>query len=202
MTVAEDAKAANARLRREWQQRPRLTTITPAALGSVSDEWIEQVTLDFIWAHGVLPGTETKRLLETLPPGFATIYCAWALDAEIGNGGFQQYFWNQGAEFLGMTEKALRDLGAEEHAAIFDEAVRVFARWNKPSLTGMGPQQQLEAFSEAATDDVFESVDRRWPSSDLEVRRKRYIRENAHLFTASISRWRRLRAWLRGVRLD
>jgi hypothetical protein len=47
----------------------------------------------------------------------------WALEAEVNNGGFSQYFYNSSNETAGFVVEALETIGAPQTAAICREAI-------------------------------------------------------------------------------
>jgi hypothetical protein len=53
---------------------------------------------------------------------FSTI---WALESEVNNGGFSQYFLNSSSETAGFAAEALETIGAPKTAAICREAIHV-----------------------------------------------------------------------------
>lgn len=60
--------------------------------------------------------------LEALSPAEATAVGVWLLDAEVNNGGFDQYYFNTGGELAALTVQALRDIGAMQTASLLDAA--------------------------------------------------------------------------------
>ena len=49
--------------------------------------------------------------------------CIWALESEVNNGGFLQYFQNGSCETAGIVCEALRLIGAERMAALSAKAI-------------------------------------------------------------------------------
>jgi hypothetical protein len=60
--------------------------------------------------------------VELLSPGRRAVALAEALDAEVNNGGFDQYFVNSSGDWAAATPGALRMLGREDIAAMVDRA--------------------------------------------------------------------------------
>ena len=46
----------------------------------------------------------------------------WLLEAEVNNGGFNQYYWNSAGELATETVKSLNEIGAIETASIVEAA--------------------------------------------------------------------------------
>ncbi len=197
MALSPEADA----FRREWEKRPRLLTVTPEAIAGLSDRWLEQALLEFVWAHDVNRGPDLVAVLQRLPPGFRAIYGPWLVDSEVANGGFHQYFWNHGEELVLTTEEALGTLGASEHQAIFVEALAAHRGRQQVARAGLSAHEQLQAFSDDALQQAFEDVDKKWDDApDLEETRRKYIRAQAHLFVARLQGWQRIKAFMRGAR--
>jgi hypothetical protein len=56
----------------------------------------------------------------------------WGLEAEINNGGFQQYFFNSAGDAAPDAPAALRAIGAQQAAAIVAEALALFPQGPPP----------------------------------------------------------------------
>jgi hypothetical protein len=52
----------------------------------------------------------------------------WALESEVNNGGFSQYFWNASGATANFAPRALRVIGAAACAAIVERALQVVSR--------------------------------------------------------------------------
>jgi hypothetical protein len=50
----------------------------------------------------------------------------WELEAEVNNGGFEQYFFNTSGDGAQEVEQALRTIGAQRMADIVKQAVSLF----------------------------------------------------------------------------
>ena len=46
----------------------------------------------------------------------------WFLEAEVNNGGFNQYYWNSAGELAAETVNSLKEIGAHETASIVEAA--------------------------------------------------------------------------------
>ena|SRR6056297_1151259 len=55
-----------------------------------------------------------------------TFICVWALDGEVNNGGFDQWFFNSSGDYATSTPDALRRIGADRLAEIVDRAISAF----------------------------------------------------------------------------
>ena len=80
---------------------------------------------------------------------------AW-LEAEVNNGGFDQFFFNSSGDRFRETVSALRAIGAERTAALVAEAGAVFP--DGPSPDRATRMKQMEAIPE----DAFAAFDARF----------------------------------------
>lgn len=183
----EELKRQIAESVRKWEARPRYSELTPEVLAAVPDDLLEQAIVDFVTAHGEWQDDALLALFASLPEGFGIVYTSWALDAEIANGGFHQYFWNTKGRYLDLATKAVARIGSPEHVQVLEEAVAIFRGQGRPDLTGLDPRQQLEAFSASARASELDPLDSRWYDlGDLAAARVRFIREAPALFTARL----------------
>jgi hypothetical protein len=82
---------------------------------------------------------------------FSTI---WALEGEVNNGGFEQYFFNHSGETANYAPMALRTVGAMQCAAIVERALSTVSEEPLPLDT-----EQRREFMDALCDDVSETLD-------------------------------------------
>lgn len=52
-----------------------------------------------------------------------TFSCVWALEAEVNNGGFSQYFFNSSRETASFVVEALKVIGASKTAQLCEQAI-------------------------------------------------------------------------------
>jgi hypothetical protein len=84
----------------------------------------------------------------------------WWLEADVNNGGFEQYYFNSGGDFATMAPSALREIGAHEMARIVDEANAHFGPVG-PSTSRDDRQVALERIRDAHPD-AFELLNARF----------------------------------------
>jgi hypothetical protein len=69
-----------------------------------------------VWAREAALG------IDALSPAERVFLCVWNLEAEVNNGGFEQFFVNSAGDNAAETPGALRQIGAAQAAAIAEEA--------------------------------------------------------------------------------
>lgn len=81
--------------------------------------------IDPIWFGLNTPYEPDPRLAE-LTPGQRALYALRWTEAEVGNGGFDQYFTNSTGYLLPEAQEGARTLGSLEWATLLDEARDIF----------------------------------------------------------------------------
>ncbi len=68
-----------------------------------------------------------------LTPAEQVAYCVDALEREVNNGGFEQFFWNSSGDTAHETVEALQAIGANNAASIVREAIACFPGGSVPA---------------------------------------------------------------------
>jgi hypothetical protein len=114
------ALAANAK------PRPRIESLTESEIGRLDPEDIDIAVIDFVQQHFVPLENRVSAVL-SMPRGLQIFYLSFIVEAEVMNGGFNQFFWNPSSEFAELMATALHDLGATEAATLFAQAIEAFS---------------------------------------------------------------------------
>lgn len=69
---------------------------------------------------------------EDLPESDRVLVTLWGLEADVNNGGFDQYFFNSSGDQAFFAERALRLIGAGKMADIVARAVSLFGEQGVP----------------------------------------------------------------------
>lgn len=108
----------------------------------------------------ILPKLHAKREQrgdEELSHQEKVVIDVMALQADVMNGGFDQFFFNSAGDRAVHTMTALREIGAGATAAILEEACARFPR-GSPDTDRFARQKQLEAMAS----DTFSDLDQRF----------------------------------------
>jgi hypothetical protein len=93
--------------------------------------------------------TEQKYLtsLRNLSRGEHALWFTFIVQCEVENGGFAQYFWNmESEEFYGEAAQGFAELGATQHLAVFNEALRLISP-HLPAMHAMqGPEDRFKKY--------------------------------------------------------
>jgi hypothetical protein len=170
---------------REFMNRRIYRELTPDVLAAIADDDLEQAIVDFV---GTKIGDNYQREYEIVTaqrPGIQAIYTTFYLEAEVANGGFQQYFWNSSGQFAIEAFEGCRVIGAHVHASVLAAAIERFLE-EEPTFRKFREINTLEAFAESYKYSTLDDLDRQFfEASELGPIRLAYIRQYPDNFTAA-----------------
>lgn len=100
------------------------------------------------------------RDFEALPESDRVLITIWALEGEVNNGGFDQFYFNSSGHLAAFAVEALTLIGAHQMAALVRDANAHFGPGGPP-LDGDERHAQLLAIT-ADHEDLFDDLDRRF----------------------------------------
>jgi hypothetical protein len=109
----------------KWGDRPVYPQITRELIDALPDDQLAWAMHDHLWFRIGDETERTSQIVAELPAGYGVVYHLCALDGEVGNGGFNQYFFNGQDWAADVQIDALRRIGATRHMRIFRWAVRI-----------------------------------------------------------------------------
>ncbi len=142
----------------ETKHHVPILTATPA---STTDAGPQQPRVDLTEVTERIFARASKLGFEKLSRQEQNVAAVWGLEADVNNGGFDQYFFNASSDLAATAPDALREIGAPDAAAIVDEAVDAFGS-DGPASEQTERQQQLERLEPLAK--------RRWAELDQRFR--------------------------------
>jgi hypothetical protein len=92
-----------------------------------------------------------------LTPDEQLLVVIWALEAEVNNGGFHQYYFNSSGDFARYASRMLREIGAKNMAQIVDEANAVFGPVGPPDN-----RDERQKALETIDDDSWDQLDNKF----------------------------------------
>lgn len=102
---------------------PRFATLTPDLLASLSADDVGSAIVQHVELRLMAPGIDREAIVNLLPGGTAAVYTTWLVDAEVNNGGFNQFFFNPYGKLAGQALAGYELLGADEYAAVMRAAI-------------------------------------------------------------------------------
>jgi hypothetical protein len=163
-----------------FMNRRKYNHIDENILREIKDEDLIQAIIDYIVYEVVRD--DWKNAYDSiikLPIGFRHIYGTWVLEAEVNNGGFNQYFYNTSGQFIDEAYRGCIAIGAKNTAEIVERAVATFTNEKEMQLE-MRKKGTIEAFSESYQKTKLGDCDKAFYecSRDMDKLQIKYIRNN------------------------
>jgi hypothetical protein len=155
------------------------------ALHLIPDDEIEMVLMEFVWYRIGDNYEREYEVVSGLSPGLRMLYTTWTLEAEVNNGGFDQYFLNTNGRLALEALEGFKLLRADKHAQLTANAIAIYAR-ERPELEKL---RSVELPLDTPLFADFESLDNAFysigPEENLRQMRLKYIRQHPDQFTGS-----------------
>jgi catechol 2,3-dioxygenase-like lactoylglutathione lyase family enzyme len=172
---------------RAFTERKRYSSLSPEVLSTISDLDLEAVLVDLVRAFADHHDGDLRTALDLLSPAFRAVYATWSLEAEVHNGGFNQYFWNTAGAFASDAVAGFHLLG---RPVVGDLVLRALELWqdDQDRLAPLQARDSVEAFSESYTESPLNELDREFGAhcSDLSAARIHFVRKSPQLFLAEL----------------
>ncbi len=139
---------------------PRFRELSPELLLSVSADEIGDAVLQHVHLQ-LAADPDQANVVAHLPEGVRAIYATWAVDAEVNNGGFNQFFYNPHGALAGDALRGYELLGAEDYAEVMRSAIATY-EIERDRLAPFHEAGTLEAFSESYQHTDLGTVDQRY----------------------------------------
>jgi hypothetical protein len=132
----------------EFQNRQIYRSLDTSVFASIADDKVELAIVDYV--HAKLDGRyeDEAEIVSKLPSGIRALYVTWGVEAEVNNGGFNQYYWNSSGQFAEEAVAAFEFFSAPNHAGLMREANRIRAE-EKAEIEKFQDKGTIEAFSES-----------------------------------------------------
>jgi hypothetical protein len=164
--------------------RPTYKKLTEDILLSIPDDVLEQAVIDNIQSKMRADFRNQYEIVTRLSKGRQAIYTTFYLEAEVCNGGFNQYFYNSTGRFAQEAFQGLVQIGAVKLTDLMNQAISLYQA-NEEKIT----QEQdgsLEGFSKSYEDNPLNELDDNFytlkKEENLSALRINYIRKNPKEF--------------------
>jgi len=169
----------------EFNKRTIYKTLTSEILDSISDDKLEQAIMDNIDTKFQDGEQYTLDKISKLTNGQQAVFSTWWLEAEVNNGGFNQFYFNSSGQFAEMAEIGFMTIGAKKFSELTKRANKIYSE-NKERLEEFD-DGTMESFSESYKDNPLNDLDTEfynlYDSEKIEQLRIKYIRDNKNEFT-------------------
>ena len=139
------------------KNRPIYKKLTEQMIDTTSDDNLLQVVFDNLSER---QPTDYEKEYETVMgwnKSRQAIYIIWALEAEVNNGGYNQFYFSSSGKFYKHLPEALRLVGAANFADLTKRANDTFEKEN-PKIT-QHQDGTLEGFSKSYDDNPLNKFD-------------------------------------------
>lgn len=168
-----------------WTDIPAHKRITGEIIAAIPDDKLAWAMFDYIRLKAGKNYKRTLQVLANLPSGFHAIYHLFVLDGEIGNGGFNQYFFNGLDTDAEQQLEALKLIRASHHRRIFQKAFKIHNAEKKiEELQRRYAERTIESFFSTYELTSLDECDKEWYALDKEFDTLlvRFIRRHSELF--------------------
>ena len=168
----------------DFKNRPIHKILTIEIIDAASDENLLQTVFD--------------NLIERLPKDYRkeyatvtswtkqqqAIYIIWTLEAEVNNGGFNQFYFNSSGQYADLVPDALKLVGANKFADLTIRANMVYKKENEKITKHQ--DGTLEGFSKSYEDNPLNKFDDEfydlYKQENLQQLQVDFVRKNKHYF--------------------
>jgi hypothetical protein len=167
-----------------FKNRPIHKELTEQIIDATADENLLQVIFDNLSEK--LPADYDKEYetVMTWNKSRQAIYMIWALEAEVNNGGYNQFYFNSSGQFYKHLPDALKLVGATKFADLTKRANETFEKEN-PKIT-QHQDGTIEGFSKSYDDNPLNDFDTEfyglYKTENLQQIQVNYIRKNQKEF--------------------
>ena len=169
----------------DFMNRPIYKELTTEIIDSIDDNNIEQVVIDNIYEQ---VGSDYRKEFENaqkLTKGQQAMFSIWWVEAEVNNGGFNQFYFNSSGQYAQMAVEGFVLFGATKFADLMRRANQIYNE-TKERLEEFD-DGTMESFSESYKDNPLNALDEEfyelYNSESLNQLRISYIRKHPTEFT-------------------
>lgn len=169
---------------REFENRRIYSELNQSVIAEIEDDKLEQAVLDLIYGKIGDNFEHAFEIVTQLPSVYSVVYSTWWVEAEVFNGGFNQYFWNSSGEFADVAIAGYEALGASDCARIVEMAIQTALK-EMPEMEKFRKKGTLDAFSRSYEVSSLNKLDSEFYdcSQDMSEQRVKFIRRYSNEFS-------------------
>jgi hypothetical protein len=142
---------------KEFMNRPKYKVLTKDILDSIDDNNLEQTIIDNIYENIDEDYDHEFEIVSQMTAGQQAVFATWWVEAEVSNGGFNQFYFNSTGQFALMAEKGFRLFEATKFEQLMISANSIYAK-EKDRLEKYD-DDTMESFSESYEDNPLNKLD-------------------------------------------
>jgi hypothetical protein len=163
-----------------FKNRPIYKQLTEQIIDTTSDDNLLQVVFDNLSEKQPTDYEKEYETVMSWNKSRQAIYMIWALEAEVNNGGYNQFYFNSSGQFYKHLPDALKLIGANKIADLTKRANDTFEKEN--SKITQHQDGTLEGFSKSYDDNPLNQFDDEfydlYKTENLQQIQVDYIRQN------------------------
>lgn len=168
----------------EFNNRKIYEILTRKILETIPDDKLEQAIMDNIDTNFQDGEQYTLDKISKLTKGQQAVFSTWWLEAEVNNGGFNQFYFNSSGQYAEMAETGFMTIGTEKFSELTKRANKIYSK-NKERIEEFD-DGTMESFSESYKDNALNDLDTEfydlYDSEKIGELRIKYIKENKNEF--------------------
>lgn len=163
----------------DFRNRPIYKNLTSTIFDTISDNNLEQAVMDNIWAKMKKDLSNEFEVVSNLSQPRQAIYIIWQIEAEVNNGGFNQFYFNSSGQFADKSENAFKQIGSIKFTDLMHRANETFNK-NKEQIT-KEQDGTIEGFSKSYNENPLNKLDsefyKTYESEDLSKLKVEFMRK-------------------------
>ncbi len=168
----------------DFKNRPIDKRMTVEIIDSTNDDNLLQTIFDNLCEKFPQDYTKEFMVVANFSKGKQAIYIIRQLEAEVTNGGFNQFYSNSSGQFANMIPDALNMIGARKFSSLVERANSIYQD-NYDKITKY-QDGTIEGFSKSYDDNPLNSLDTEfyelYKREDLHKLQVDFIRRNKQQF--------------------
>ncbi len=168
----------------DFKNRPIYKKMTVQIIDTTSDDKLVQTIFDNLCEKFPQDNAKEFEVVANFPKSKQSIYVIWQLEAEVNNGGFNQFYYNSSGQFATMIPDALKMVGAFKFSNLVERANVIYKR----DLDKITKYQDgsIKGFSKSYEDNALNDLDKEffalYKEEDLYKLQVDFIRKNKQQF--------------------
>jgi len=170
----------------DFRNRRIYRELSPSVLSGIADDNVEQAIADYAFQKLEGQSEREREVVAGFSPGVRALYVTWLVEAEVSNGGFNQYYWNSSGSYAGEAVEDFEFFGAKKHAELMRDANRIRSE-EAATMKEYRRRGTLQDFSDTYTVTKLGPLDKRFYKIDenLSALRIAKIRSSPALFSGN-----------------
>ena len=168
----------------DFKNRPIHRKLTSEIIDTTSDVNLLQTVFDNLTEKYARDDQKEFQTVTSWNKPRQAIYIIWALEAEVNNGGFNQFYFNSSGQYAGLVPEALRLVGATKFADLVTRANAVYEK--EKEKIKKHQDETLEGFSKSYQDNPLNKFDDEfyalYDEENLQQLQIDFVRKNKQFF--------------------